>query len=320
VVSPINRAIDGEVTMILTAGLTPAWQQVLVFNRLRPGEVNRARQVLWCASGKVLNVARALHHLGGPAKAVAPVGGTPGQQVQDDFGQLDVPARWTATTAPTRICTTVVESGSGMTTELVPEAPALTAAELAEFHTAYTEEVRAASVVVLIGSLPPGTPPSLYRELVEQVQGKAIIDARGPELLEAVALRPFLVKPNREELERTLGRPLADDTELFEAMRELNQRGAKWVVVTGGKAPVYASGPNELIRLLPPPVPVVNPIGCGDCLAAGIAWATAAGWEPSDAIRYGLAAAVDKLGRLLPGQIKRDRVDALCRSVTVSRC
>ena len=42
--------------MILTAGLTPAWQQVLVLDELLPGEVNRAREVHWCASGKAITL------------------------------------------------------------------------------------------------------------------------------------------------------------------------------------------------------------------------------------------------------------------------
>jgi 1-phosphofructokinase family hexose kinase len=306
--------------MILTAGLTPAWQQVLVFDDVRRGTVNRARQALGCASGKVLNVARALHHLGGPGEALTPIGGMPGQQIRDDFARLGVPARWTTTAAPTRVCTTLVETSPGTVTELVPEAPPLTAAELAEFRTAFAEEAPPAAVVVLIGSLPPGTPTGLYRDLLEQVRGRAIIDARGPELLEALVARPFLVKPNREELERTLGTSLVDDHALFEAMRALNRRGAEWVVITGGNAPVYASGPAELLRLEAPPATVVNPIGCGDCMAAGIAWATAAGLGPPEAIRFGLATAVDKLGRLLPGHVERDRVEALVRSVRISRC
>src|SRR5262249_30650529 len=162
---------------------------------------------------------RALHHLGGHGKALAPVGGVPGQQIRDDFARLGVPARWTSAAAPTRVCTTLVETGPGAVTELVPEAPPMMAGELAEFCMAFAEEARAAAVVVLIGSLPPGTPAGLYRELVQLVRGKAILDARGPELWEAVAARPFLVKPNREELERTLGKSLADDRALFEGMR-----------------------------------------------------------------------------------------------------
>ena len=46
--------------MIIAAGLTPAWQQIMRFERLATGQVNRAREVAWCASGKVLNVGLAL--------------------------------------------------------------------------------------------------------------------------------------------------------------------------------------------------------------------------------------------------------------------
>ncbi len=48
--------------MIVVAGLSPAWQQILSFDELRWGEVNRARSAHWCASGKVLNVGIALAH------------------------------------------------------------------------------------------------------------------------------------------------------------------------------------------------------------------------------------------------------------------
>jgi hypothetical protein len=39
--------------VIIAAGLTPAWQQMLVFDGVRVGEVNRAREAYWCSSGKV---------------------------------------------------------------------------------------------------------------------------------------------------------------------------------------------------------------------------------------------------------------------------
>ena len=61
--------------MILAAGLTPAWQQVLLYRGFRWGEVNRAEEVLRCASGKVCNAGIALHRLGGPSQTLAPLGG-----------------------------------------------------------------------------------------------------------------------------------------------------------------------------------------------------------------------------------------------------
>jgi 1-phosphofructokinase family hexose kinase len=303
----------------LVAGLTPAWQQVLVLEELCLGEVNRAREVHWCASGKVLNAARAVHHLGGPVRALALVGGSPGHAVERDCARLGIAARWVAAEAPTRVCTTLLDRRSRLATELVPNAAAASAAELAAFTTAFAEEAAGAEVVVLIGSLPAGTPADFYRSLLRQVSGKAILDARGPELLEALAAKPFLVKPNRIELESTLARSLHEEREVRSAMEELNQRGAEWVLVTDGAGPVLASSQEGCYRLVSPAREVVNPIGCGDCMGGAIAWALQQGLGPVDALRWGMAAAADKIGRLLPGQIDGRHVQELIHEVRVTR-
>ena len=64
---------------------------------------------------------------------------------------------------------------------------------------------------------------------------------------------------------------------------------------------------------------MVNPIGCGDCLAAGIALALYRGAEPPEAVRFGMGAAADKLGRLLPGAVDADQAAVLAGSVVVER-
>jgi fructose-1-phosphate kinase PfkB-like protein len=204
-------------------------------------------------------------------------------------------------------------------TELVPNAPALEGDELARFLAAYEEEAAAADVVILIGSLPAGAPPGIYRDLLARTPGKAVLDARGAELLEALREKPFLVKPNRDELGRTVGRELRGDAELFDAMREMNRLGAEWVVITDKGNPVHLSSRGELYRVRPPAAEVVNPIGCGDSMAGGIAWALSRGQEPPEAVAFGVAVAADKLGRLLPGVVDPERVAALARSVEVTR-
>jgi 1-phosphofructokinase family hexose kinase len=305
--------------VILCAGLTPAWQQVLVFDTFTPSEVNRARQAHWCASGKVLNAARALHHLGAPCKALTLVGGPHGQDIRQEFVRLGIPARWVEGRAHTRVCTTIVDTGRHMATELVPNAAVQGVGECDAFAAAYTEEAVVAQVVVLLGSLPVGTPTAYYRQLLANTASKVILDARGPELLEALAARPFLVKPNRAELEHTVRRCLSTEADLFGAMRELNGRGAQWVVITDGGNPVYVSGGGGLYRLRPPPCEVVNPIGCGDCMASGIAYATLRGAEAVDAVRYGLAVAAAKVGQVLPGVVDAADVEAFAPSVEVTR-
>jgi 1-phosphofructokinase family hexose kinase len=306
--------------VILSAGLTPAWQQILLFDAFRPGDVNRAREVHWCASGKVLNAARALHHLGADVKALTVCGGTTGEEIRRDLGRLAIPALCVETSTPTRICTTIVDAAAHAATELVPNAAELDDAGRDAFVAAYNAEAPAASVVILIGSLPVGTPDGFYRELIGRTPGKVLLDAQGPELLEALAARPFLVKPNREELERTLGRPLRQKRELYEGMREINARGAEWVVITDGHHPIHARSADRLYCLQPPPVQqVLNPIGCGDCMTAGIAWALAEGRDPMECLCWGVAAAASKLGQLLPGLLVREEVAALAQSVNVIR-
>lgn len=305
--------------MILTAGLTPALQQILLFDTLTPGEVNRARQVHWGASGKVLNAARALHHLGAECKTLTLIGGRTGEAIRRDIAQLGIAARWIEGNTPTRICTTLLDRSRRQATELVPNAAEASAGELDRFRAAYAEEAATATVMVLIGSLPVGTPSGYYRDLLTRTSGKVILDARGPELLETLSARPFLVKPNRGELQQTFGRELRDDAQLFDALREINERGAEWVVVTDGGNPVYARSHQNLYRLQPPPVDVVNPIGCGDCMAAGIAQGLLMGHEPLEAIRRGLAVAANKLGQLLPGFVEREQVEALVARVQMTR-
>jgi fructose-1-phosphate kinase PfkB-like protein len=51
--------------IVLCVGLTPAWQEIMEFAELRPGEVNRTIKRACCAAGKGPNVARALKTLGG---------------------------------------------------------------------------------------------------------------------------------------------------------------------------------------------------------------------------------------------------------------
>lgn len=304
--------------MILSAGLTPAWQQILVFDRLCWGEVNRAREVAWCGSGKVLNAGIAAHRLGGPSLTLAPLGGPPLAEIDREFAALGAGRRWIETRAATRVCTTVLERSTGRITELVENGRPLDERELGAFRAAYAEEAARAAVVVLIGSLPGGAPPSLYRDLAARTGCPMVLDFRGEGLLSVLDLKPYVVKPNREELGQTVGRSLDNDADLLAAMRELNRLGAQWVVVTQGAKTVWVSSSEHVYRLTPPRIAeVVNPIGCGDCLAAGIAWATRRGDSIVDAVRLGIGAAGDNLGKLLPSRLEWHGVAGLASKVEV---
>jgi len=306
--------------VILSAGLTPAWQQILLFDSFRYGEVNRAREVIWCASGKVFNAGIGAHHLGGPSLTLAPVGGPNLAQIEAEFAALGVPYRWVPTRAATRICTTILDQATGTITELVENGRPLADEELDAFRRVYAEQAAAAEIVVLIGSLPQGTPETLYRELLERTPCPAVLDFRGPGLLSLLDLGPYVVKPNREELAQSLGRPLDDDQSLVAAMRTLNGRGAQWVVITQGAAAVWVTSAREVYRLQPAAVPdAVNPIASGDAVAATIAWATRAGRPLPNAVRLGIAAAAQNVRQVLPCRLDPQTLEAGAAAVAVER-
>jgi 1-phosphofructokinase family hexose kinase len=300
--------------VIVAAGLSPAWQQIVRVPELRRGEVHRAREVHQCASGKVINVALALAHLQVETRVVALVGGEPGQRIQDELSQYPLDPRWVPSARPTRTCTTIVED-SGLTSELVEPAPPASPSELEEFALAFAQAAAGAKVVVLTGSLPAGAPPDFIRRLLAAADCPAVLDVRGPELLAALPLRPLVVKPNREELGRTLGLPLDSDDQLRSALGELTARGAQWAVVTQGAQAVWVASSTTCLLFTPPPVEVVNPIGSGDCLAAALAWGIEQGRSVEDALPDALAAAADNAAQLLPARLDRRRVARLASQV-----
>ena len=305
--------------MILTAGLTPAWQQILLFDAFQEGQVNRAREAHWTASGKVFNAGIGVHRLGESSLTLATVGGLVQVQIERELDRLGVPWRFVKTESATRVCTTILDRNTGHVTELVENGRRLLPEELDAFRDAYAEEAAKADVAILIGSLPVDTPATFYRDLVERTPCPVVLDFRGEGLLSVLDLKPYMVKPNREELARTVGRSLDTDEELIDAMRGLNDLGAQWVVITQGGGTVWATSANETYRFDPPKVDqITNPIGCGDAMAAGIASATRTGHDPVEAIRRGIAAAANNLTDLLSCRLDPRKVEALSAPVTVN--
>jgi len=305
--------------VIVAAGLSPAWQQILQFAHFVPGEVNRARQSQWCASGKVLNVGIALAHLKADAVMIAPVGGPAAAPITSEFADHGGRQAWIEVAGRTRVCTTLIDESTGKTTELVEEAVALSAAEIARFESSCAEQIKSARVAVFSGSIPSGAPADLFARLLANSPASAILDIRGPELERALACRPLVVKPNRQELEQIVGHKIASDGELCAAMAQLNERGAQWAIVSNGRHDVWARDGRQAYRMRPPAIVAVNPIGSGDCLAAAMAWQIDAGASVLEALPVAVAAASINAGQLLPARLDAAEVLALAAKILVEQ-
>ncbi len=299
--------------MILVGGLTPAWQQILSMETFQPGQVNRACDVHWCASGKLLNVARALFHLQSSGLTLCPVGGLTGLAIQREFAADQIPIEWLEVDVSTRVCTTILDSSQQQVTELVENAPELNAEALKLYAEQFRDHAKNADVLVLTGSLPANTPSSFYRDLIADASQPVILDVRGAELLECLSLSPLLVKPNRSELEQTLGRKLVDTGSLRSAMRTLIEQGAQSVLVTDGADPAWLVTRDCEYEFCIPSIKVLNSIASGDSLTAGIAACLLKGTSLISAVQHGLACAIANAETLLPVRWEASRVEELQR-------
>lgn len=287
--------------MILVVGLSPVWQRTLAFANVVPGKVNRATGVSETASGKGVNVAHVIRQLGASTRLLTVAGGYRGKLLQESLRAKKIPARVVSVAAETRICQTLLSAAP--TTELVEEAGAMSKREVKMVLAAFDMEVRRAKAVALSGTVPRGCGDEFYARLTRAAGRRGLpvlVDAQRQQLLHAVAQRPLVVKVNREELLLATGQQRCGA-----AIRELQAKGAQWVVISDGEGLVLVAAPTgELVELRPPRIKAVNPIGSGDAMLAGIAVGITRAWEMLHAVKYGMACGAANALTAAPGNVR----------------
>ena len=170
------------------------------------------------------------------------------------------------------------------------------------------------------GTITQGGPADLYlrgTQLAHEAGALSVVDAQGVALVEALAARPGLVKPNRPELAATVGRELTDEKEVMSAMRELCERGAQRVVITAGKQPALAFDGRSFWRVHAPRIEALNPIGSGDAFTAGLVWRLLRGEDLGEACRWASASGAANALTIMAGDVRLSDVERLVREVRV---
>lgn len=303
---------------IVTMTPNPSVDRTLDVQALHRGEVVRAHAVRTDAGGKGVNVSRALAANGHETCAVLPVGGPDGQLLTATLTTEGIEHRTVAVAAATRTNVAITEPDGTTTKVNAPGAPLDLADVDALLHEA-TADLEGVAWLVGCGSLPVGAPDDLYAHLVERGHRAGVpvaVDATGTPLLAAVDAGADLVKPNREELEEAVGRPLPTLADVVAGARELHERGARTVLVSLGAEGAVLVGAEPPTRATAPPVHPRSTVGAGDTLLAGyLAALTADGRDDpavhplAVAVAWGTAA-VALPGTAVPGpdHIRADRV------------
>lgn len=305
--------------MILTVTLNPSLDRTVEVDRLVRGAVQRAARTHLHPGGKGVNVSRALLANGVPSRAVLPVAGPEGAEIVALLEAAGVAATVVPVAGRTRSNITVAEA-DGTVTKINEPGAALTADELDVVLDRALAEAQPGGWLVLCGSLPPGAPTDAYARMARRAARAGLrvaVDTSGPALALAAAAGPDLVKPNAEELSEAVGRPLTSRAEVVAAARELQERGARTVLVSLGGAGAVLVTPDG--RVAVGESVVAEPrstVGAGDAFLAGfLAHGQGADDDPADrdptsvadpegALRQALAwgaAAVRLPGSQMPG-------------------
>lgn len=296
--------------MICTVTLNPSLDYTVELNDLHIGAVNRTFKEKLRPGGKGINVALMLNRLGQPVRALAFAAGYTGHMLAGQLADAGLPAEllW-AREGMTRIN---VKIEAGAETEINGRGPALKPADLVQLASRLAV-LGEGDWVVLAGSLPAGLPPNTYARLLAPLAArgvKAVVDAEGQALAAALEARPFLVKPNRQELEALAGRPLPTRQEVLEAARQLQDRGAVNVLVSlGAQGALLLTGEGQSLFRDAPQGAVLGTVGAGDAMVAGFltGWLTTGQWE--NALALGMAAG--SATAFSPWLAKREQVWAL---------
>ena len=289
--------------MIVTLTANPSVDRTIEVAVLRPGTVIRALASRVDAGGKGVNVARALAAHGRKAKAVLPSGGAEGTQLEALLAEAGIDLLTVRIAGSIRANVTVVEA-DGTTTKLNEPGPRLSETELGALAATLRDAAALADWVVLSGSLSPGAPADWYAGIIRQLRGtgpRVAVDSSGPPLAEAVAARPDLVKPNREELAELAGRPIETIADVIAAAQTLTGRGVHAVLTSLGPAGAVLARRDAAWHATAAATDPVSTVGAGDALLAGFLTAGADGpGALAEAIAWGSAAAALP-GSRMPG-------------------
>jgi tagatose 6-phosphate kinase len=306
---------------VLCVGLTPAVQETREFARLVPGEVNRSTAITRSAAGKGQNVARVIRTLRAPARLLGFYGGASGAFCLRELAALGVQSRRITVPTATRTCITILDRSERCSTELVEEAALPPAAAWIALHRNYSSLLRRAKLVALSGALMPGAATDTYARMLHAA-GKAgvpvIIDSQKAPLLSALPHRPLLAKLNVHELENTAERRLSSPAAIVTGARDLLALGAQSVLVTDGARPAWLVFPDRVLRVTPPRIRALNPIGSGDAVTAGIAVGLYRSQPMERAVALGIACGAANALTLTPGVLSPREVRRLQSRVKVS--
>lgn len=308
--------------MITTVTLNPAIDRSYIINKFQVDNKYRVDDVTVTVGGKGINVAKTASMLGQKINATGFLGGLSGEYIKRELVKLGISTSFVNIAGESRNFTAIIDTINNTETTVDEEGPFVTKTELTRFIKEYIKILKYSKIIIASGSVPKGVPKTIYRDMVKIAKDNnviPIIDASGKYLEEAIKAKPYMIKPNIDELRDLVGYDLKDEFEIVHESRYICKQGVELVVISLGSEGAIFATKERVFKAEAPPINSVNAVGSGDALVGGFAIAMTKNYCLEEAIKYGIACGTANALEKDIGQVYKNNVERLYNEIKLLR-
>lgn len=298
--------------MIYTVTLNPSIDYVVRLDKLTSGITNRTTSEEYYFGGKGINVSCVLAELGLDSTAYGFVAGFTGEAIEKGIRNDRIITDFIK--LKHGISRINIKIKAGEETEINCQGPHIDDSEL-ERLLQKIDRISSGDTLILAGSIPNTMPDDVYERMLERISRKKVnivVDATKKLLVNSLKYKPFLIKPNRQELSEIFDAEVKTEDDIEKYAKELQKLGARNVLISlGGEGAMLIDENGGKYKAGVLKEKVINTVGSGDSMVAGFV----AGYEKTQSYPYAL-----KLGSVcgnatafLSGLATREKIDELLK-------
>lgn len=299
--------------MILSVCPNPCIDYTLYVDNFGAGKLNRVNKKIESLGGKGINVARAVRRLGYESYCTGFMYEDGAKKYFDMLDAEGVPYIFAMCGGAVRINNKIISLPDMSLTEINERGAPVEYQKQFELIESVRRLSVNATVAVLSGSVPPNIDSDFYFKTASALSKscKLVIDCEGELMLQALKLRPALVKPNLRELESVWGGKIEGFDELLKACDFLLKKGAQRVLVSMGREGAVIYDGKEGYFGAAPKVEAKSTVGAGDCMVAAAAISLSMGYCQEATLKSAIAAGTAAVLGEGTGLLTKDNYDKI---------
>ncbi len=288
--------------MVIAVTLNPCIDRTIEIERFQYGGTNKVLATRNDISGKGINVNLVLQHLGVKNMAIGFDCMEDSRKLRGFLEQAGCPYVFEEIEGGLRVNVKIFDRSSQVMSEFNDKGVHVDESHVERLMERLLEHLDHASVLVVDGSVPPGVPSDIYERMIREAKSrgvKTILDASGELLRKGIQAKPFLIKPNADELGAAYGVPTETLEDIVKAAEQAVKEGVSCVCVSrGDKGAVFITR-DHIHEADPVSVEIRGIQGAGDSMVAGFCCGLEQELEEKELFRYAVACATGSL--LHPG-------------------